>query len=39
MDVGLLLTQLVRALGAHVITTVSTPEKAELSGRRPRRRL
>jgi NADPH2:quinone reductase len=29
--VGLLLTQLVRSLGAHVITTVSTPEKAELS--------
>ncbi len=29
--VGLLLTQQVRALGGHVITTVSTPEKAELS--------
>jgi NADPH2:quinone reductase len=29
--VGLLLTQLVRARGGHVITTVSTPEKAELS--------
>jgi NADPH2:quinone reductase len=29
--VGLLLTQLVRGLGGHVIATVSTPEKAELS--------
>jgi NADPH2:quinone reductase len=29
--VGLLLTQLVRGLGGHVVTTVSTPEKAELS--------
>jgi NADPH2:quinone reductase len=29
--VGLLLTQLVRSLGGHVITTVSTPDKAELS--------
>ena len=29
--VGLLLTQLIRSLGAHVISTVSTPEKAELS--------
>ncbi|WP_182485157.1 quinone oxidoreductase family protein [Alpinimonas psychrophila] len=29
--VGLLLTQLAKARGAHVITTVSTPEKAELS--------
>ena len=29
--VGLLLTQLVRSLGGHVISTVSTPEKAELS--------
>ena len=29
--VGLLLTQLVRARGGHVITTVSTAEKAELS--------
>jgi NADPH2:quinone reductase len=29
--VGLLLTQLVRRLGGHVITTVSTSEKAELS--------
>jgi NADPH2:quinone reductase len=29
--VGLLLTQMVRRIGARVITTVSTPEKAELS--------
>lgn len=29
--VGLLLTQIARRLGARVITTVSTPEKAELS--------
>jgi NADPH2:quinone reductase len=29
--VGLLLTQIAKALGAHVITTVSTEEKAELS--------
>jgi NADPH2:quinone reductase len=29
--VGLLLTQIARALGAHVITTVSTEEKAQLS--------
>ena len=29
--VGLLLTQLVRSLGGHVISTVATPEKAELS--------
>ena len=29
--VGLLLTQLVKLLGGRVITTVSTPEKAELS--------
>jgi NADPH2:quinone reductase len=29
--VGLLLTQMAKALGAHVITTVSTEEKAELS--------
>ncbi len=29
--VGLLLTQLVRGLGGHVVSTVSTPEKAELA--------
>jgi NADPH:quinone reductase len=29
--VGLLLTQMATRLGAHVITTVSTPEKSELS--------
>jgi NADPH2:quinone reductase len=29
--VGLLLTQLIRMRGGHVISTVSTPEKAELS--------
>ncbi len=29
--VGLLLTQIARRIGAHIITTVSTPAKAELS--------
>jgi NADPH2:quinone reductase len=29
--IGLLLTQMARACGAHVIATVSTPEKAELA--------